>query len=136
MTKKTFVIESDFFYQGYRCLVVFHKEGGYRTAYVQVKDVTETSNTDDYFVHGGITYVGGLSQYGILEGEWLGFDAFHLWDKTDFFSWCEYFGDEDEGLPDIMLHSVNCMGTVKSCDFMRKECKSLVCQIMKRNGAS
>jgi len=86
---KDFKIESDFMYNGYRC-VVLGLSLGHRCGYVMIENPTNEMKNDAYSlnfdVHGGITY-GAYSDRYPMENKneqfWLGFDCAHYGDGKD-----------------------------------------------------
>ena len=88
---KRFVIERDFEYKGFRCVVIFTK-GGFRNGYVgysEPHDLTDEEKEkieSEFRCHGGVTYIGGGkgSHHPVNSDlHWLGFDCAHYGDGVD-----------------------------------------------------
>ena len=138
------VVESDFAYEGLRCVVIFGSMG-HRCGYVGVPvghelygvDYDEAYDKLDDGVHGGLTYAGGSSDYPIESNLWwLGFDCAHYGDGKDLELAKEYF-KEDENLVKQINMTIEIKGryptfdseSVRSQQYVENECKSLVDQI-------
>lgn len=95
---KRFVIERDFEYKGFRCVVIFTK-GGFRNGYVgysEPHDLTDEEKEKietEFCCHGGVTYIGGGkgSHHPVDSNSyWLGFDCGHYGDEIDVDQAVEY----------------------------------------------
>lgn len=90
-----YIVESDFEYKGYRCVVVL-QGAGHRCAYVGVpmghpfygKTYDDTYDLDDIIhVHWGFTYGKGEQEYPVFTNYctwWLGWDYGHCYDLNDY----------------------------------------------------
>lgn len=139
---KTWIVESDFLYQGLRCVVIFGSVG-HRCGYVGVPvghELYRTEYGDAYDkleegVHGGLTYAGISSDYPVESNLWwLGFDCAHYGDGKDLELAKEYF-KEDEVLVKQIEITIEIEGMyptyepVRSQQYVENECRSLVNQI-------
>jgi len=139
------LIEIEGTYKGYKFLVVA-QDMGHRCGYVRIPEKHRLYGKDysykvmidgkrapisDYFdVHGGLTFSDKISETEAgkvkkIEGWWLGFD-------------CEHFGDAKD--KDIMSEeykkifsksSVMFEGEIRTANYVKKECFSLIDQIEK-----
>jgi len=136
------VVESDFTYEGLRCVVIFGSIG-HRCGYVGVPVGHELYGVeyDDAYdkledgVHGGLTYAGGSSDYPVKSDLWwLGFDCAHYGDGKDLELAKEYFKDDEKLVKQIEM-TIEIEGMyptyepIKSQQYVENECKSLVNQI-------
>jgi hypothetical protein len=146
---KRYIVESDFTYEGLRCVVLFQMLG-YRCGYVGVPKVHELygKDYDDVYdkledgVHGGLTYAGGgeESEYPVESNLWwLGFDCAHYGDGKDLDLAKEYFKEDEKIVKQLeMTAQIESMypiyEPVRSLQYVENECKSLVNQINKSCG--
>ena len=92
-----YIIESNFVYKNFRCVVVFIGNVGYRCGYVELPNDSRFANLQyneliNIDVHGGISYFEtGASEYPIpSKYGWIGFHCAHDDDKQDFKAWIKY----------------------------------------------
>ena len=111
-------------YKGFTIIGVFIN-GGWRCGYVVIpkshlyygKDYTEL----DIDCHGGLTFSGNINE-NITKNYCIGFDCIHYMDSYDDKSNIEYFNRETP----LKDH----IGFIRSVDFVRGECKSIVEQLI------
>ena len=152
--------------EGYRCVVNLNIKTGHRCGYIfvpaidkaYVEPVYETYEMSDkeftimkynemydIEVHGGLTYgeavAPGMVYPGVESraGTWIGFDAAHCDDRTDFDAWKALAQtDEDNHLVDTIFDiekqvwgngSVEDHREVRTKEFMIKECEDMSRQV-------
>lgn len=141
---KRYIIESDFTYEGLRCVVIFQGLG-HRCGYVGVPkghelygmDYDDVYNKIDADVHGGLTYAGGSSDYPVESDLWwIGFDCAHYMDGKDLELAKEYFKDNDSLVRQIEMtieieeqYPTFDREQVRSLEYVEYECRNLVDQI-------
>lgn len=141
---KRWVVESDFMYEGLRCVVIFGTMG-HRCGYVGLpkghelygKEYSDVCDKLEDGVHGGLTYAGGNTEYPVKSNLWwLGFDCAHYGDGKDLELAKEYFKDDEKLVRQIeMTMEIENMyptfelENVRSKVYVEGECKSLVNQI-------
>jgi len=132
------VIEGGGKYKDYEYLITF-TSCGTRCAYVALKQketeiFDKQASKDDYFYpdlncHGGVTFYGNSPIKDILpascDDKWVGFDANHGSDKRDVEKLQRYF-------PNDLIHDYlyTRPGTIKSYDYMKKECHGIINQLL------
>lgn len=131
------LIESDFIYKGFQCVVITNPLG-FRCGYVKVpkdyhhyKQIIE--NFENLNVHGGITYNGEYPPFGDetedMRGYWLGFDAMHGGDATDLNLVERKNVFQDDGsVKHKYLTSIR-SGVIRDNLYMAQECMNLVNEI-------
>ena len=145
---KRYVLESDFTYEGLRCVVLFQMLG-HRCGYVGVpkghelygKDYDDAYDKLEGRVHGGLTYAGGgeNSEYPVDSNLWwLGFDCAHCGDGKDLELAKEYFKEDKKVVKQIEMtieiesrYPTFELESVRSLDYVENECKNLVDKINK-----
>lgn len=117
------VIEKDFKYRGYRCIVVAMPKG-HRCGYIQIDDpyMRNKQKYEDIDVHGGVTWIGYME---FLDSWVVGFDCIHPGDAVDYSIMSDKYKKEYDYYPSFLD------GTVKDTDFCINECKHMVEQIKK-----
>lgn len=123
MRRERSVIEEERFeYKGFPCVILF-MDMGWRCGYVGYPD-TKTINPDEISCHGGITY--GPESHLHLQDDvntlWIGFDTAHYCDGIDAEKVKEYFGKT--------ANIFNLGGEVRTLEFCKEECKSIVDQLI------
>lgn len=125
-----FLVESDFTYNGFRCVVV-GQDLGHRCGYVGIPDGHKLYGSDynglNFDVHGGLTFSGGGGSKYPVESNlwWLGFDCAH----------CDDAMDKDLILklapPQFVENRLRMCwgGTVRTQEYVESELRSLVDQI-------
>ena len=139
---RPYLIEEEFEYKGYPCVVVFTSLG-YRNGYVGVPKGNpfhgyddETESIDlELSMHGGLTYAAENPFYPI-ENEglwWIGFDCAHAGDGQDLDFALQCFPDHAEELQ--LLRAINQrfeifnFETVCTKEYVKDNCKGIVDQI-------
>lgn len=135
-----YIIESNFVYKKFRCVVTFNGNVGCRCGYVELPNESRFANLQyneliNIDVHGGITYFEtGASDYPIpSKYGWIGFDCTHDDDEQDFKTWIKYFPENYEIIKNLRLCETE-HGTVKNLGFCEKECKKIVDQLIFKIG--
>jgi hypothetical protein len=134
---KRFVIERDFEYKGFRCVVIFTK-GGFRNGYVgysEPHDLTDEEKEKietEFCCHGGVTYIGGGkgSHHPVDSNSyWLGFDCGHYGDEIDVDQAVEYKLISPEVEPIMRMQEGLFGGHAMTEEEVAQECKKLVDQM-------
>lgn len=130
-------------YKGYEYLITFVRQ--HRCGYVAIPKghKIDKLDPDDYMdwdvnitVHGGLTFAARESvtkdYFNIkCDDMWLGFDAMHTDDFPDF-AYSEKYEVDSNAHKEWYY---GCCGTVKSYEYMEKECKNLIDQLIEINNS-
>lgn len=126
------VIEERFEYKGFPCVVMF-QPAGFRTGYVGLPKTHGCYGTHYDSIpiecHCGLTY----SDYDLFGQDdkdtyWIGFDCGHICDSLDIEKVMEYYGECHADRIREMFSYLMCM-PVRSFDYVKAECKSIVDQL-------
>ena len=133
--------ESEFLYDGYRCVILMNAFG-FRTGYVGIpKDHSLYGKhyiNMDIDCHGGLTYSDNKLHYrDDKDTWWIGFDTGHYFDLRDWEACFEQFKDYPETIEELRIikdmeneYSLRGeIGEVRTLDFCKKECMSIVKQV-------
>lgn len=154
---KRYIVESDFMYDGIRCVVVLQSVG-HRCGYVGIPeghplyclhymdeliDLGEAGDPltvlEKFVVHGGITYAGGESCYPIKSDLWwFGFDCSHYADLPDYESAKKAFSDDDLIMDSLRVkeeiegaYGHYKLAEVRTKEYVEEQCKRLAEQLSK-----
>lgn len=127
------VVEGGGIYRKYEYLVILNTMG-HRCGYVAIPPDLTNFDEDSIDCHGGITFFGNnhvlknLLTTQCLDN-WIGFDCRHHYDAPDIEAVEKYHGKS--GHLDYLkdLNALFDDGTVKSFDYVKKECKSIIIQL-------
>ena len=134
---KPWVVEREFEYLGYKCVVAFQRLG-HRCGYVGVpmnhRLYGENYSEIDFDCHGGLTYSGGgsNSEYPIESDLWwFGFDCAHYMDSSDYELAMKYFPEETKRLMRVfeVEKEIPSRGEIRSEEYVANECMRIVEQI-------
>lgn len=129
-------VEKIFTYKGRECIVIFNCHG-YRCGYVSTNYDADYDKLNDFInVHGGLTYNGTLPyDYGQSEHFFVGFDCGHIGDKEDYLRAYRYgLITKRKYLENIAIqHKYDSDGVVRSAQYVVRECKKLVEQLIQIN---
>ena len=140
--KKCFVDELMDYYNGHVSIVKLQRYG-HRCGYVRVNDhelferiakwYESWSEEFDFDVHGGITFVqSDPGKEYLPEGDWIGFDCNHLGDAIDVTALFNNFDISDAEFSLVVERfKLGKGGKIRSTDYVRKECQSLIDQLIK-----
>lgn len=134
-----YVVEKQFEYKGFNCLVVFNS-GAYRCGYVGVPKSSKLygmryGHLTGIEVHGGVTFSGNLNGTEFEnDGLWyFGFDCIHISDRYDFVQARKYFPERFRMYEMMMrVPYIDSESTIKYADFVESECKKFVDQLAER----
>ena len=136
MSDRKAVVERDFVYKGFRCVVVFNCLC-FRCGYVAVTDDPNVFKTivrkkEIFDVHGGVTYSdGGENSHHTVDSNsyWLGFDCGHYGDEIDVDQAVEYKLISPEVEPIMRMQEGLFGGHAMTEEEVAQECKKLVDQM-------
>lgn len=129
-------IESDFEYNGYRCVTTFNSMG-FRCGYVGIQKYRVSQLGKYWFdnslsVHGGVTFSGEDHPVEDPNLYFIGFDCGHYGDGYDFDEVLRLWGDDDSIresiyiLADEKFHQF----PARTLDYVQNECRQMVDQIV------
>jgi len=145
-------------FEGYEYLIVLNSNG-HRCGYVAIPSFHPYSKTPlekrefcgkeyDHYdydklnidCHGGLTFMSphhGLKKLLSVpcNDMWIGFDCGHCWDSCDVDSFVKYFGKE-MAEPRMDFFNVMRDGTIKTYDYAKNECQSIIRQLKDREEAA
>jgi len=130
---KAYKIEKDFFYRGYRCLIL-GLNNGYRWGYVVLDNEHKYSNVNyndiPVNVHGRLTY-SEKNLLDIILDKWIiGFDCAHAGDGKDMDLIKELASDEMIEFYTNINKRLGPYETVKDNEYVKNELISLVDQLI------
>ena len=138
ITEKRYIVEEEFEYEGYKCVVTSQRRG-HRCGYVGIPPGHPASGLDytsdilsEIWVHGGLTYASGGNGYPV-EGNywWLGFDCAHYRDRPDMEAVFDSFELSENEIE--MLRRFDGWtfpeGEVRSKEYVKEECMCLASQL-------
>lgn len=93
-------------------------------------------NKLDIDCHGGLTFGGNnhdlkLLLKNVCADNWIGFDCGHAFDGCDVEAFTKYFGKEKTKDKEVFFNM--CSGAIKDFDYVEKECKSIIDQLINFN---
>jgi len=132
------VIEGGGEYKGYEYIITF-TSFGHRCGYVAIPEIKEDDEEPDFDCHGGVTFCSRQHAAKDLlpiscDDLWVGFDAAHYGDLRCKDTAKKYFPDCHE-IENFATFDERYPGHAhRSYQYMEKECKSIVDQIIKQAG--
>jgi len=132
---KRYIVEKDFEYKGFRCIVTFGYLGT-RYGYVGVSKDNECYECDyinlDVDCHGGLTYSGGGtgSEYPVKSDLWwFGFDCNHCYDGRDIKLAIKEFPKYSDAL--LTMAAFKAGLPVRSTEYVSQSCRGIVDRLLK-----
>jgi hypothetical protein len=117
-------------YRGHEVRVILYKSTGCRCGYVKLQQ--PIWDCDDIECHGDVTFNANVEidddRFGGRPGHWIGFECAHSGDSTDRDAVSRYFHEEKMSADNFYALSPD--GTVRSAEYVLKECYHIVDQLI------
>ena len=132
--KPKYIIESDYIYNGFRCICIA-QQMGHRCGYIGIPKghkfygINYNEFPDDFEVHGGWTYSDNVFLIPSKDIWWIGFDCAHYWDAPDEKIMREFM-DIKQLTMMLEFSYRDEYATVKTQEFVEQELQTAVAQLL------